>query len=369
MAERNGLEIDKDYPASQMPRFPYVSVVLVVRSGDKAAFLPKLKKQNCNQPFEIIVVEGGNRSQARNLGIARSKAPLISFIDADCEASSHWLTSITTALPSGQIVAGVGGVSDNLNSSSKLEKAINGVFSMYIGNLDSPSLISRPDDLRYYVKAISGHNCLYRRSALIEVNGFDERFELNEDTDICARLREKGYKLLLDRKIIVHHKRRENVRRFIGQFFWYGIGRSRSMLTSRRNVDGRIFGLFLTAMFIALVSLVSPVLFLVALLGYFLLILSNSFLSAGKIKSIRLFPVMLSLCILEHFSYLMGLLLGFFLGPWKEGKKRELMQVERSLVSPLDFIREDGSATLGMTRLQSLDQSTSEPSSTNNELN
>ena len=95
-------------------------------------------------------------------------------------------------------------------------------------------------------------------------------------------------------------------------------------------------------MFIALVSLVSPALFLVALLGYFLLILSNSFLSAERIKSIRLFPVMLSLCILEHFSYLMGLILGIFLGPWKEGKKKEIMQVERSLVSPLDSIREDG---------------------------
>ena len=313
---------------------PSVCVITVTKKGNEAAFLPSLKNQECEEPFEIVLVEGGNRSQARNLAIARSRAPLVSFIDADCEAPTRWMANLLLSLPDDQVVAGVGGVSRGKVPSSTLEKAIDAVFSTYLGTLNSPSLISVPDTKKYLVSAISGHNCVYRRTALIEVGGFDNRFLLNEDTDLCARLRAKGYKLVLDRSISVHHRRRGTVANFARQFFWYGVGRIRSMLTCRRCVDGRILALFLVAMFLAFLTPVLPSLVKAALLGYFLAVIVAGFVGARRIGAMKLLPVILSLFIVEHFSYLIGLVAGMFLGRWKESETCEPMRMERYLISP-----------------------------------
>lgn len=313
---------------------PSVSVITIVEKGGEAAFLSSLQNQEYREPFEIVVVEGGNRSQARNLAIAQSRAPLISFIDADCEAPASWMANLLLSLPDDQAVAGVGGVSSGKNPASTREKAIDAVFSTYLGNLNSPSLISVPGTKRHLVNAISGHNCVYRRTALIEVGGFDNRFLLNEDTDLCARLREKGYKLVLDRSISVHHKRRGTLANFTRQFFWYGVGRIRSMLTCRRCVDGRILALFLMAMLLAFLTLAFPSLVEAALVGYFLAVTIAGLVGARRIGAMKLLPMILSLFIVEHFSYLIGLLVGMSMGRWKESETCEPMQMQGYLVSP-----------------------------------
>ena len=312
---------------------PCVSIVTIIKKGGVYTFLDSLKNQCFEQPFEIIIIEGGNRSQARNLGITQSRAPLISFIDADCEAPSNWLKSLVASLSDNQNVAGVGGVSYCPESLSFLNNAINGVFSTYLGSLNSPSLISIPSNQRQYVNAISGHNCIYRRDALREVEGFNEKYELNEDTDICARLREKGYKLFLDSNILVNHVRRNTIRDFASQFFWYGVGRFRSMLTSRRNFDEKILGLFFTALLLVLLIPILPILFFLALLSYFLIVVVSSLLGAKKVGLFTLSIIMIPLFIIEHVSYLIGLLVGLFRGSWKEWKRNETMKIERYLVS------------------------------------
>jgi cellulose synthase/poly-beta-1,6-N-acetylglucosamine synthase-like glycosyltransferase len=304
--------------------------------GDESPFLASLERQRCRKPFEVIVVEGGNRGKARSLGITKSRAPLIVFIDADCGAPDRWLSSLIAALPNDQNVAGVGGVSKIQNPSSKFEKAIGGVFSTYVGSLNSPSLMSIPKDQRDYVDAISGHNCIYRKSALEKVNGFDRRFEIAEDTDISARLREKGYKLLLDRSVFVYHKRRSTISSFASQFFWYGVGRMRAMLTGRGNIDSRILGLFIVAMLLALVAPILPALTLATLISYLLLVTASSCGGAARIGSKTLFATMLPLFVIEHFSYLIGLLVGIFMGPWKGPKRKESMRIKRYIISPID---------------------------------
>jgi succinoglycan biosynthesis protein ExoA len=164
---------------------------------------------------------------------------------------------------------------------------------------------------------------------LIEVGGFDERFELNEDTDICARLREKRYKLLLDREIFVYHKRRTNMKDFARQFFWYGIGRMRSMLTSRRYIDKRILAPLLGAIFLALLTPISLLPILAALSGYSILTLCSSTIGARRIRAFGLMPRMFVLFSVEHLSYLVGLVCGTFLGPWNRNDSTDSMRLSR----------------------------------------
>jgi GT2 family glycosyltransferase len=311
---------------------PSVSIVTILKKGVIHPFIDALKKQKYSEPFEIIVVEGGNRSQARNLGIAQSKAPLISFIDADCEPPNNWLKSIITSLPDDQKVAGLGGVSNNSDPQSYLNKSINGVFSTFLGSLNSPSLISIPSKKRHYVNAISCHNCIYRKSVLNSVKGFDKKYEINEDTDISARLREKGYKLFLDTSISVNHNRRKTIKDFIAQFFWYGVGRFRSILTSRRNLDMKIIGLFFSTVLIAFLTIFSSTVLYITSLSYLFAIILSSIIGAFKVGSIKCFIFMIPLFFFEHFSYLFGLFFGIYKGPWKEPKSNREIKFKKYLI-------------------------------------
>jgi GT2 family glycosyltransferase len=312
---------------------PSVSIITIIKKGGVYTFLDSLKNQKYDHPFEILIIEGGNRSQARNLGITQSKASLIAFIDADCEAPTTWIQKLVTSLSDDHNIAGVGGVSYCPESRSRLHNAINGVFSTYLGSLNSPSLISTPRNQRQYVNAISGHNCVYRKKSLMDVEGFDEKYELNEDTDICARLREKGYRLLLDGNVLVNHTRRDTISKFAHQFFWYGVGRFRSILTSRRNNDVKILGLFCITVLLALVTPFVPTLFLSALVAYSLIVGSNSLVGALRVGSITLSIVIIPLFVIEHVSYLIGLFIGLLSGPWREWKQDATMKVERCCVS------------------------------------
>lgn len=311
----------------------HIAVVIALKNGSTAAALPSLKEQSYDKPFEIILVEGGNRSQARNTGIAQSNAPLVAFADADCEATVDWLARLARSLPNDFMVAGAGGVSNSHGPSPKLEKAIDGVFSTYIGNLGSPSLVSLPERRRSFVRALSGHNCIFKRSALIEVGGFDERFQLNEDTDICARLRQNGYKLVLDQEIFIYHRRRGSLTEFARQFFLYGVGRMRSMFTTSRCIDKRIAGLFLAVILLASLALARPVLFPYALVIYLALILGSSIIGAKRIHAPRLVPRIILCFVVEHFFYLVGMICGILFGPWKEAQQPgPAMKVHRYLV-------------------------------------
>lgn len=305
---------------TEITAVPTVSVLVVAALGEEVAFTSSLQSQNYDKPFEVVVVQGGNRSQARNIAIAASRAPLIAFIDADCEAPPDWLRTLVRALPSDETTAGVGGVSERHDSSGSWQKAIDTVFSTYLGTLDSPSLISVPKLKRRLVKALSSHSSLFRRDVLIEVGGYDERFELNEDTDLSARLREKGYKLILDRSIYVYHRRRAGPASFAKQFFRYGVGRMRSMLTHSRYVDLRILCLFIGATALASTSLIWPTLVLFVSAVYFVAIFASSLIAATQIGLIRLLPKILMLFPVEHFSYLAGMLAGLLLGSWSPAR-------------------------------------------------
>jgi cellulose synthase/poly-beta-1,6-N-acetylglucosamine synthase-like glycosyltransferase len=305
----------------------------VLKTGDEAPYLKSLQRQSLHSPYEIILVRGGNRSEARNLAITQSRSPLVAFIDSDCDTPSGWLGSLTGAMPNDENVAGIGGVSKHQIGSSSLEAAIDGVFSTFLGSLGSPSLISLTKPLRRSVNALSLHNCIYRKAALLEIGGFDERFELNEDTDISARLCEKGYRLILDRSVFVYHHRRGELRLFMLQFFWYGVGRGRSMLTSARCIDERILSFLIAFVLIILLAAIAPYFTLVGFGVYLLLVFGSSFAGAIHIGKVKVIPRMFALFLVEHFSYLIGLICGMSLGPWKKPSEHGSMLVSKYYIS------------------------------------
>ncbi|MEA2420743.1 MAG: hypothetical protein QOE60_2949, partial [Thermoleophilaceae bacterium] len=59
-------------------------------------------------PPGLTVIEGEGRGagEARNAGVAASRAPLLAFTDADCEPQPEWLANGVRAMPDADLVQG-----------------------------------------------------------------------------------------------------------------------------------------------------------------------------------------------------------------------------------------------------------------------
>src|SRR3989442_6047587 len=98
---------------------------------------------------------------------------------------------------------------------------------------------------------VPGCNMAFRRTALIELGGFDSRvWVAGDDVDICWRIRQRGWTLGYHAGAVVWHERRESVRAFAHQ--QRGYGRAEALLARKwpekynrgghAKWDGRVYG-------------------------------------------------------------------------------------------------------------------------------
>ena len=236
-----------------------VSVIIPIKDESDqyiSQCIDSLKKQDYTGTFEVIVTKGGNRAQARNLGISKSGGEIIAFIDADCVAPEKWLSVLVETFNENNTLGGVGGTNFSPTKGTHLSKAIDIVFSSFIGSLGSASLTepSKPK----YVSALACINSAFKRKTLQDIGGFDEEFELCEDTNLSYKVRDTGHELLFVRNNLVWHYRRDTMKRFAKQFFLYGLGRMRSILTNKRYSGKGVTSIFSAAILFPLIVWFSP---------------------------------------------------------------------------------------------------------------
>lgn len=298
-----------------------VSIIIPIKNENDpyiSQCLESLRQQDFAGTFEIFVIKGGNIAQARNLGIKHAQGEIIVFIDSDCMAPENWLSGIVKNLNQNTSFGGVGGANFSPKLAPTLGKAIDFVFSSYLGSLGSASLSvpSKPKE----VSALACNNSAFLRKTLQKINGFDEEFELCEDTNLSYKVREAGYKLLFINDIPVWHHRRDTVKRFAKQFFRYGMGRMRSMLTNRRYASKGAIALLSLSLFFPFFIWYFPLYATFVFVFYLFLIFAIGFKAVLKTKEKRFFLLVPSLFIVEHFSYLFGLLYGVVKGRWRQTK-------------------------------------------------
>lgn len=314
-----------------------VSVVIPIKDETDpyiSQCLESLEKQNYCGLFEVVVTKGGNRAQARNLGIEQAKGEIIAFIDSDCVASEDWLSTLVDSLKKDKTLGGVGGINFSPAERSCLGKAIDFVFSSYLGSLGSTSLYE-PSKSKF-VNALACINSAFWRDILNEIDGFDEEFELCEDTNLSYKVRRAGYKLLFDPKILVWHYRRDTVKRFAKQFFSYGVGRMRSVLTDKEYAGKNIIIPFAAVLTFPLVIWLFPLFAIIFFIIYLSAIFIKGFQSAAKVKKSHFLLLIPGLFIIEHFSYLFGMIYGVTKGKWK--KQQGICEVfHHEIVTKLQF--------------------------------
>lgn len=133
----------------------------------------------------IPVIGNHGPAAARNTGLRTSRGEIIAFTDDDCIPERQWLRKGT-----GAFVDGIVGAS---------------------GRVVVP-LSARPSDYELNASRLEFSqfvtaNCFYRRPALLNIGGFDERFRAawREDSDLLFRLLKEQKRLVeVPEAIVVH---------------------------------------------------------------------------------------------------------------------------------------------------------------------
>ena len=209
---------------------PRVSVVINTynRARRILATLEGLDRQTYRN-FEVLVVNGpstddtlevlrqyGGRIRigdcpaaglgpSRNIGIDMAAGEIVAFVDDDAVPRDAWLDRLAEAYAE-PMVAGVGGyVFDGVQNRMQWKICI----CSRLGDPDTEAAAP----LERYVGAgadpflyLPGCNMSFRRSVLVEIGGFDERYSYGyEDPDVCCRIIDAGYRLLVRDDAIVDH--------------------------------------------------------------------------------------------------------------------------------------------------------------------
>ena len=180
---------------------------------------------------------------ARNTGIAAATAPVVAFLDDDCEPEPEWARELLDAYEDG--VIGVGGdivpcgpegfMLGNLRRNNPLlplelnlaqsEKLLYRLYLYLLRQWQQPEEHHEKRD----VYSLVGANMSFVRSALRR-KGFDERFRFGaEDLDICLRLPRDfpGARLVVTPDAVVRHHFVPSLRDTVRRSRSYGRGCAR----------------------------------------------------------------------------------------------------------------------------------------------
>jgi glycosyltransferase involved in cell wall biosynthesis len=181
-------------------------VVVVGPTSDTTAFMIENEFGN-----RVVVVDCPvfNLSVSRNIGLTNCSGEIVAFIDDDARPCPTWLEQIASAY-SEREVAGAGGRTYNALPGAGELQFLRGRVSVLAEQedvLEAERLpVKTSTALHHWVDRLHGTNMSYRRDVLLELGGFDERYEyLYDDTDIAARLRRAGHELRhLDQAVVYH---------------------------------------------------------------------------------------------------------------------------------------------------------------------
>jgi glycosyltransferase involved in cell wall biosynthesis len=166
----------------------------------------------------VLTKRNGGPASARNMGVAHSQAEFVAFMDADCRAASNWLSSLVRLLTETNAAA-VGG------------PIVNAASANWVASYIDASGLYRHRVRRGVVDYLLTANVAFRRSALLEMDGFSEG-AWAEDADLSFRLLAAGHTLLLaEDGIVMHYGSPTTVRALAHELYRYGSG---SYAQSRR---------------------------------------------------------------------------------------------------------------------------------------
>lgn len=263
----------------------------------------EIAKELANADSRVVLVDNptGRTANGLNAAIAKSKFPIISRIDGHAEISPTYLSDATALLNKTGAV-NVGGIMAAVGK-TKFEKAVATAMRSPLGVGSS----------RFHVGGVAGpadtvYLGTFKKSALLEAGGYDERFTRAQDWELNFRLRKNGGVIWFDPSLVVTYRPRSTIKALAKQYFQYGTWRRAVSRSHKGSVNLRYLApptaLVINIFSIILGLLLSPIFFFPIATYLLLIILGSLILGRSLIEKLALPTILLTMHMVWGAGYL-----------------------------------------------------------------
>jgi glycosyltransferase involved in cell wall biosynthesis len=232
-----------------------VSVSVIIPAYNASATIGRaleaLSRQNCFQPFEVIVVDDGSfdntasivgsfpsvkyirqdnagPAAARDHGAKLAQGEFLAFTDSDCIPHEDWISQLMAGFSQPQVgvVAGSYGIA---NPESRLARCIYAEILWRHNRL-------MPD----FPNSFGSYDFCVRKNVFDAVGGFntDYRAASGEDNDLSYKIVQSGWRIFFQRKAFVDHYHPTLVAKYLKEQFRHGFWRVKMYQDHPRMMRG-----------------------------------------------------------------------------------------------------------------------------------
>ncbi len=201
----NALEYTKKCIESiiKYTQYPYEIIFIDNASTDGTIeYLESMVEENTN--FKLIKNNSNKGFAAgNNQGVAAAVGKYVMLLNNDVLVSEDWLSRMVDSLKKHKNIGAIGPVTNYISGRQS-----------YVGQYEGDDYIGFSDFIRKNNKGnftprrrLAGFAILMRKDVYDDVEGFDETFGVGnfEDDDLSLKLRSKGFALMVDESVFIHH--------------------------------------------------------------------------------------------------------------------------------------------------------------------
>jgi glycosyltransferase involved in cell wall biosynthesis len=178
-------------------------------------------------PINLIIKEGVNIAEGRNIAIENAKYDNIASIDAGSWADKDWLKNLLRPFEEFEEDSSVDVVAGFFLPDAKSK------YEEVVGELLYPKLENMNPD-RFLP---SGRSIAFKKRCWETVGGYPEWLYTGEDALFDLKLRESGCKFAFARDAIVYWRPRTTLRGLFKQYFLYAKGATQARITNTITLE------------------------------------------------------------------------------------------------------------------------------------
>jgi GT2 family glycosyltransferase len=139
----------------------------------------------------VLSLPGKRVSALRNEAAAIARGDCLAFVDADHELVTSWVATAIDVMHQRDVGA-AGALYVAPADGTWVQRTYGALRGRTVGHADA--------------RWLGSGNLIVRREAFTTIGGFDETLESCEDVDLCQRLRDAGWRVVADERLVsIHH--------------------------------------------------------------------------------------------------------------------------------------------------------------------
>ena len=294
-----------------------IEIILVDSSSSDNTKDVMMKFKDLNDSFSRVIVLDNPRKILPcgwNVALAESTGEIILRVDAHSSLPKDFISKNVKRIEMGEKIVGGHRISiiDEENAWQKtLLIAEKSIFGSGIASY-------RRQETEEYVSTLA--HAAYSRETFKKVGGYDERLARTEDNEMHYRMKEAGYKFLLDPTIKSYHHARNGLSKMMKQKYLngYWIGLTMGVSPKCFSIYHFVPLLFVLAIITTIIGAVTitPIPLVLLLAVYFTFNIVNTIFSTLKEKKHFSYLLLPIIFFLLHISYGWGTLYGLIKLPF-----------------------------------------------------